>query len=95
MLFLHRAKQYPSQVCIGNSTVKNFQLKFNSAFIAVDPHENAATDLTDISKTISYISRGVELNQPRLIQRAIRQVHKKTANSPHNSPLENIDDNTA
>lgn len=30
--------------------------------------------LIDISKTISYISRGVELNQPRLIQRAIRQV---------------------
>ena len=30
--------------------------------------------LPDISKTISYISRGVELNQPRLIQRAIRQV---------------------
>ena len=29
---------------------------------------------SDISKTISYISRGVELNQPRLIQRAIRQV---------------------
>ena len=27
----------------------------------------------DILKSISYISRGVELNQPRLIQRAIRQ----------------------
>ena len=32
--------------------------------------------LADISKTISYISRGVELNQPRLIQRAIRQVRQ-------------------
>ena len=32
--------------------------------------------LIDISKTISYISRGVELNQPRLIQRAIRQVYQ-------------------
>lgn len=32
--------------------------------------------LVDISKTISYISRGVELNQPRLIQRAIRQVRQ-------------------
>jgi hypothetical protein len=27
----------------------------------------------DISKTISYINRGVELGQPRLLQRAIRQ----------------------
>jgi len=29
--------------------------------------------LADISKTISYITKGVEINQPRLIQRAIRQ----------------------
>lgn len=33
----------------------------------------AITSFTDIAKTISYINRGVELNQPRLIQRAIRQ----------------------
>jgi hypothetical protein len=29
--------------------------------------------LIDVSKTISYINRGVELGQPRLLQRAIRQ----------------------
>jgi 26S proteasome regulatory subunit N3 len=29
--------------------------------------------LVDIAKTITYIVRGVELNQPRLLQRAIRQ----------------------
>ena len=28
---------------------------------------------SDIVKTVLYISRGVELNQPRLIQRAVRQ----------------------
>ena len=28
---------------------------------------------TDITKNVLYISRGVELNQPRLIQRAVRQ----------------------
>lgn len=30
-------------------------------------------NFTDISKSISYINRGVDLNQPRLLQRAIRQ----------------------
>jgi hypothetical protein len=29
--------------------------------------------LLDMNKTISYINRGVELGQPRLLQRAIRQ----------------------
>mmetsp|Transcript_5920 Transcript_5920/g.8975 ORF Transcript_5920/g.8975 Transcript_5920/m.8975 type:complete len:493 (+) Transcript_5920:33-1511(+) len=29
--------------------------------------------IADVSKTISYINRGVELSQPRLLQRAIRQ----------------------
>jgi hypothetical protein len=29
--------------------------------------------LIDISRIISYINKGVELNQPRLLQRAIRQ----------------------
>ena len=28
---------------------------------------------SDVSKTLSYLIRGVELNQPRLLQRAIRQ----------------------
>ena len=37
---------------------------------------SCSLQLVDISKTISYISRGVELNQPRLIQRAIRQVRQ-------------------
>jgi 26S proteasome regulatory subunit N3 len=36
-------------------------------------HRGLLLSVTDFSKTISYIIRGVELNQPRLLQRAIRQ----------------------
>jgi hypothetical protein len=35
--------------------------------------ESSSLLLVDMNKTISYINRGVELGQPRLLQRAIRQ----------------------
>mmetsp|Transcript_11459 Transcript_11459/g.11482 ORF Transcript_11459/g.11482 Transcript_11459/m.11482 type:complete len:501 (+) Transcript_11459:101-1603(+) len=40
--------------------------------------------IADVSKAISYINRGIELNQPRLLQRAIRQ----NANLRHNITTE-------
>lgn len=40
--------------------------------VVVKPNEKTITT-SDISKAISYINRGIELNQPRLLQRAIRQ----------------------
>ena len=41
-----------------------------------DNHATApipVADLADVQRLLSYITRGVELNQPRLLQRAIRQ----------------------
>ena len=34
---------------------------------------STVVELSDVQRLLSYISRGVELNQPRLLQRAIRQ----------------------
>eukprot|EP01041_Mallomonas_annulata_P011566 gene11566-24186_t len=42
--------------------------------IAEKPKANKkSVSASDLSKAISYINRGIELNQPRLLQRAIRQ----------------------